>query len=438
MLRKPTGLQLQNPQIRGSGYLSAIMPTSQPDILVAGGGIVGLASAWRLLQRYPGRQVLVLEKEREVARHQTGNNSGVIHSGIYYKPGSYKALLCRRGYAQMLEFAREAGIPHDICGKLIVAVSEEEIPRLLALKEKAVANGLAGVRELPAEGIREFEPHAAGLRALRVPETGIIDYVKVCQALVERIRGLGGAVETASRVEPLPGTSGVTGGKRVRVHRGDGGVEERKAGFLINCGGLLSDRLARMDGIDPGVSIVPFRGEYYELAPEARGLVKDLIYPVPDPAFPFLGVHFTRLIGGGVECGPNAVLATQREGYKKSDINLRDLAEVLLNPGFRTLAAKHWRMGLGEFHRSFSKAAFTRALQRLLPDIRAEHLQPAGAGVRAQALRRDGSLVDDFHFMEGPGSLHVLNAPSPAATASLAIGEEVADRYAKITGLGGR
>jgi L-2-hydroxyglutarate oxidase len=367
-----------------------------------------------------------------VARHQTGNNSGVIHSGIYYKPGSYKALLCRRGYAQMVEFAREAGVPHEICGKLIVAVSGDELPRLQALKEKAAANGLLGVVELPGEAIRDFEPHGAGVHALRVPETGIIDYVKVCQALVERIRGLGGAVETASRVEPLPGLSG--GAKRVRVHHGDGTTEERGAGFLINCGGLLSDRLARADGVDPGVSIVPFRGEYYELAPAARGLVKHLIYPVPDPAFPFLGVHFTRLVGGGVECGPNAVLAFKREGYHKSDVSVPDLLEVLLNPGFRSLAARHWRMGLGEFRRSFSKAAFTKALQRLLPDIRAEHLLPAGAGVRAQALKRDGSLVDDFHFMEGERSLHVLNAPSPAATASLAIGEEIASRYAKIAG----
>ncbi len=414
---------------------------TRPDVLIAGGGIVGLATAWRLLQRFPGRGVLVLEKEPEVARHQTGNNSGVIHSGIYYKPGSYKALLCRRGYVQMIDFAREHGIPHDICGKIIVATLPEELPRLEVLREKAVANGLSGVREVPAEGIREYEPHGAGIKALHVPETGIIDYVAVCKALAESIRKMGGEVRTANRVEAVattgaPGTSGnAAKSVQVRLKAGEaGGTEEIAAGFFINCGGLHSDRLALLDGVDPGVAIVPFRGEYYELAPDARRLVKNLIYPVPDPAFPFLGVHFTRLINGGVECGPNAVLAFKREGYRKTDFDVKDLAEVLLNPGFRTLAGRHWRMGLGEFRRSFSKAAFTRALQRLLPDIRAGHLQPAGAGVRAQALRRDGSLVDDFAFAEGTRSLHVLNAPSPAATASLAIGEEIADRYAKLAG----
>lgn len=419
--------------------------SSGPDVLVVGGGIVGLATAWRLLQRFPGRGVLVLEKEPDVARHQTGNNSGVIHSGIYYKPGSYKALLCRRGYGQMVAYARERGIPHDICGKLIVATLPEELPRLEALREKAAANGLAGVREVPGDGIGAFEPHGAGLKALHVPDTGIIDYVAVCRALVADIRALGGEVRTAHRVEAVStaGASGAAGmagpaaggrGKAVRVRHGSGETETMAAGFLINCGGLHSDRLALLDGVDPGVAIVPFRGEYYELAPEARSLVRNLIYPVPDPAFPFLGVHFTRLIGGGVECGPNAVLAFKREGYRKTDLDAKDLAEVLLNPAFRALAARHWRMGLGEFRRSFSKAAFTRALQRLLPDIRAGNLRPAGAGVRAQALRRDGSLVDDFAFAAGTRSLHVLNAPSPAATASLAIGEEIAERYAKLAG----
>lgn len=402
---------------------------SRPGVLIAGGGIVGLATAWRILERFPGRRVLVLEKEPEVARHQTGNNSGVIHSGMYYKPGSFKALLCRRGYAQMLAFARDNGIHHDVCGKLVVATTPEELPRLEVLRQKAEANGLVGVQELPGEAIRDFEPHGTGIKALHVPETGIIDYVTVCQALVRLIRAAGGEVETANRVESL---SDHVEGKRVGVRRA-GGREEVLAGFFINCGGLLSDRIARLDGLDPGMSIVPFRGEYYELAPEARGLVKNLIYPVPDPDFPFLGVHFTRMIAGGVECGPNAVLAFKREGYRKSDVSLRDLSEVLVNPGFRKLAARHWKMGLGEFRRSFSKPAFTRALQRLLPEIREGHLLPAGAGVRAQALRRDGTLVDDFFFVEGKRSLHVLNAPSPAATASLAIGEEIADRYAQAT-----
>jgi L-2-hydroxyglutarate oxidase len=386
---------------------------------------VGLATAWRILQRQPGRKVLVLEKEPGVARHQTGNNSGVIHSGIYYKPGSYKALLCRRGYFQMLEFLSAQGLPHEVCGKLVVATSVDELPRLEALRQKAEANGLRGVKEIPGEAIREHEPHGAGIRALHVPETGITDYAKVGETLARLIGGMGGEVRVSSRVDFL-----ATGPEGKVVRAGDA---EYHAGFFINCGGLLSDRLARLDGLDPGVSIVPFRGEYYELAEAARPLVRNLIYPVPDPAFPFLGVHFTRMIGGGVECGPNAVLAFKREGYRKRDVNLKDLAEVLLNPGFRALAARHWRMGLGEFHRSFSKAAFTRALQRLLPEIREDHLVPAGAGVRAQALRRDGTLVDDFHFVDGPASLHVLNAPSPAATASLAIGEEIAARYGKRT-----
>jgi L-2-hydroxyglutarate oxidase len=399
---------------------------NRADVLIAGGGIVGLATAWRLLQRFPDRKVLVLEKEGGVARHQTGHNSGVIHSGIYYKPGSYKALLCRRGYAEMVAFCRENGVPHDICGKLVVAISQAELPQLETLRRRAEANGLKGVTVVEPQDFARHEPRVAGLRALHVPETGIVDYVKVSEKLAERIRSLGGEVRLGSRVEAL---RTAPNGKIVRV-----GEEEFAAGFFINCGGLMSDRVARLDGIDSGVSIVPFRGEYYGLSESARPLVRNLIYPVPDPAFPFLGVHFTRMIGGGVECGPNAVLAFKREGYGKSDIALGDLAEVLANPGFRKLAAKHWRMGLGEFHRSFSKAAFVKALQRLLPDVREEMLAPAGAGVRAQAMRRDGSLVDDFAFAEGNRSLHVLNAPSPAATASLAIGGEIADRYAKMAG----
>jgi (S)-2-hydroxyglutarate dehydrogenase len=396
--------------------------TPRVDVLIAGGGIVGLAAAWRILKAHPGRKVLVLEKEAGVARHQTGHNSGVIHSGIYYKPGSYKARLCRRGYAQMIEFCSARAIPHEICGKLIVALSEAELPQLDALRQRAEANGLRGVRVLERPEIPDFEPQAGGLRALRVPETGIVDYKRVSEALAAEIKALGGEVNLASQVD---GLRTLPDAKVVRA-----GLREFPAAFFINCGGLMSDRLARLDGLDPKIDIVPFRGEYYELAPEARPLVRNLIYPVPDPAFPFLGVHFTRMIGGGVECGPNAVLAFKREGYRKTDFDPRDLAQVLLNPGFRKLAARHWRMGLGEFRRSFSKAAFVKALQRLLPAVRAEMLTPAGAGVRAQALRRDGTLVDDFAFAEGERSLHVLNAPSPAATASLAIGEEIATRYA--------
>jgi (S)-2-hydroxyglutarate dehydrogenase len=369
--------------------------------------------------------VAVLEKEGGVARHQTGHNSGVIHSGIYYKPGSFKALLCRRGYAEMVAFCREHGVPHDICGKIVVALSEAELPQLEILRQRAEANGLQGVTVLERGDIARFEPHSGGLKALRVPETGIVDYVKVSERLADLIRGLGGEVRLSRQVDHLETRPE---GKVVRA-----GNDEWLADFFINCGGLMSDRVARLDGVDSGISIVPFRGEYYDLSPEAQGLVRDLIYPVPDPAFPFLGVHFTRMIGGGVECGPNAVLAFKREGYKKSDVDLKDMAEVFANPGFRKLAVKHWRMGMGEFHRSFSKAAFVTALQRLLPDVRGSMLTPAGSGVRAQALRRDGSLVDDFAFAEGVKSLHVLNAPSPAATASLAIGSEIADRYARLT-----
>lgn len=397
----------------------------KPDVLIAGGGIVGLAAAFKIMQAHPGRKVVVLEKEPAVARHQTGNNSGVIHSGIYYKPGSYKARLCRRGYAEMVQFCGSRGIAHDLCGKIVVALTEAELPQLEILRQRAEANGLKGVRVIEGAAIREFEPQVAGLRALHVPETGIVDYKKVSEALAAEIKSLGGDVILAARVD---GLRTLPDAKVVRA-----GDREFTAGFFINCGGLMSDRLARLDGLDPQVDIIPFRGEYYDLSPEARSLVRNLIYPVPDPAFPFLGVHFTRMVGGGVECGPNAVLAFKREGYRKSDFDARDLAQVLLNPGFRKLAARHWRMGLGEFHRSFSKSAFVKALQRLLPAVRAEMLTPAGAGVRAQALRRDGSLVDDFAFAEGDRSLHVLNAPSPAATASLAIGEEIATRYAART-----
>ncbi len=399
---------------------------SRSDVLIAGGGIVGLATALKILARFPDRKVRLLEKEGGVARHQTGHNSGVIHSGIYYKPGSYKALLCRRGYAEMVAFCRENALPHDICGKVVVAVSEAELPQLEALRGRAEANGLRGVTVVEPGDFARYEPGMAGRKALHVPETGIVDYVKVSEKMAEKIRALGGEILLGSKVESMRGYPGEKIVKAVG--------NEYVTSFFINCGGLMSDRVARLDGLEPGVAIVPFRGEYYDLDATAQGLVKNLIYPVPDPAFPFLGVHFTRMIGGGVECGPNAVLAFKREGYRKRDVDLRDTAEVFANPGFRKLAVKHWRMGLGEFHRSFSKAAFVAALQRLLPEVRASMLTPAGSGVRAQALRRDGSLVDDFVFTEGPRSLHVLNAPSPAATASLAIGGEIADRYAKAAG----
>lgn len=396
--------------------------SSAPSVIVIGGGIVGLAAALRITKEHPGIKLTVLEKEPEVARHQTGNNSGVIHSGLYYAPGSWKAKLALSGLEKLVAFSREHAIPHEICGKVVVATGEEELPRLQQLFERGTANGIVGMKMIGPEELKEHEPHARGLRALYVPTTGIIDYVAVSRKYVELIEAQGGTVRTGAAVRRC-----VRSGNEWIVETGAG---EFRANALVNCAGLHCDRVARMAAYNPSVKIVPFRGEYYKLRPESEHLVKSLIYPVPDPAFPFLGVHFTRMIGGGVECGPNAVLAFKREGYRKSDIDPRDLLQVLANPGFRKLAARHWRMGLGEFHRSFSKRAFVKALQRLLPDVRAEMLTPAGAGVRAQALRRDGSLVDDFAFASGKRSLHVLNAPSPAATASLAIGEEIAKRYA--------
>jgi (S)-2-hydroxyglutarate dehydrogenase len=397
-----------------------VRPSPFYDFAIAGGGIVGLATAWRLTQQRPDARVLVLEKETDVARHQTGRNSGVIHSGIYYKPGSVKARLCRTGYHQLLDFASAYGIAHEVCGKVIAATVEEEIPRLQALEERAAANGLQGVTRVDSAGLRELEPDAAGLAALHVPETGIIDYVAVCRQLVALLEAAGGVVATARRVTRLDDGDGV------RIV--SAGRERYETRFFINCAGQYSDRVARLDHLAPALRITPFRGEYYAFKPGAPPLVRNLIYPVPDPAFPFLGVHFTRMIHGGVECGPNAVLARGREAYGHWSVNLRDAVETLTYSGFRRLAAEHWKMGLGEWRRSFSKRAFVQALRKLVPRVRADMLEPRAAGIRAQALRPDGSLEDDFAFAEGPRSLHVLNAPSPAATAALAIGHEIAER----------
>jgi (S)-2-hydroxyglutarate dehydrogenase len=401
------------------------MPQSRPisaphDFVIAGGGIVGLATAWRLTQQAPDARVLVLEKEPGVARHQTGRNSGVIHSGIYYKPGTAKARLCRTGYRQLVDFAAQHGIAHDLCGKVIVATEDAELPRLQTLEERAAANGLADVTRLDSQALRTLEPEAAGIAALHVPETGIIDYVAVSEQLVRLIEGAKGRVLVDRRITGLT----TEGGVRVVV------TNEERYGtrYFINCGGQYSDRLARLDGLAPTVRIAPFRGEYYAFKAGAPALVRNLIYPVPDPAFPFLGVHFTRMVHGGIECGPNAVLALGREAYGRFSVNLVDALQTLAYPGFMKLARKHWRMGIAEFHRSFSKGAFVRALQRLVPGVRGEMLEPRAAGIRAQALNADGTLVDDFAFAEGDHSLHVINAPSPAATASLAIGEEIARR----------
>lgn len=402
--------------------------SSAPSVIVIGGGIVGLAAALRITKEHPGIKLTVLEKEPEVARHQTGNNSGVIHSGLYYAPGSWKAKLALSGLEKLVAFSREHAIPHEICGKVVVATGEEELPRLQQLFERGTANGIVGMKMIGPEELKEHEPHARGLRALYVPTTGIIDYVAVSRKYVELIEAQGGTVRTGAAVRRC-----VRSGNEWIVETGAG---EFRANALVNCAGLHCDRVARMAAYNPSVKIVPFRGEYYKLRPESEHLVKSLIYPVPDPAFPFLGVHFTRMIGGGVEAGPNAVLALKREGYHKTDFSARDLAETLAFPGFWKLAGRYWRTGFGEVVRSFSKPAFVKALQRLMPEITADDLSPGGAGIRAQALNAAGELVSDFQIEETPGAIHVLNAPSPAATASLAIGEVIAERAAKSFGLG--
>jgi (S)-2-hydroxyglutarate dehydrogenase len=403
------------------------MTDSRCDVIVVGGGIVGLAVALEITTRFPRLPLLLLEKEDHVGRHQSGHNSGVIHSGVYYKPGSQKAKLCVEGARAMIEFCRTHAIPHEICGKVIVATHEEEFPRLEDLRRRGEANGLTGLQMIGPEQLREIEPHASGLRALIVPSTGITNYAMVCQKYAELIGAQGGTILTSTAVSGL------------RNLADELVVETTGPAFsttyLINCAGLFSDRIAGMAGEKPDVIIVPFRGEYYDLIPQRSSLVRALIYPVPDPQFPFLGVHFTRRVGGTVDAGPNAVLAFRREGYRRTDFSLRDLASSLAFPGFWRMAAKHWRSGLDEFHRSFSKPAFVHALQRLLPELRAEDLIPGGSGVRAQALRRDGSLVDDFQFVPAGRMLHVLNVPSPAATASLVIGRSIVGTAEKNWGL---
>jgi L-2-hydroxyglutarate oxidase len=403
------------------------MTDSRYNVVVIGGGVVGLGVALEIIRRYPHLRLLLLEKEDRVARHQSGHNSGVIHSGVYYKPGSLKARLCVTGAAAMVEFCREHGIAHEVCGKVIVATHADELPRLEELRKRGEANGLTGLRMIGPEELKEIEPHAAGLKALVVPATGITDYAVVCEKYAELISAGGGTVLTSAAA---------TG---IRRSANEVVVETSRGAFstdsLINCAGLFSDRISRMAGDEPGVMIVPFRGEYYDLTPERASLVRALIYPVPDPRFPFLGVHFTRRITGRVDAGPNAVLALAREGYRHRDINLRDLASSLAFPGFWRMARQHWRNGLDEWHRSLSKPAFVRALQRLLPEVGENDLVPGGSGVRAQALKPDGALVDDFQFVPSGKVLHVLNVPSPAATASLAIGRAIVETAAANFGL---
>ncbi len=394
----------------------------QTDVLIIGGGIVGLATAYRLSAQFPDLRITVLEKETVLAEHQTGRNSGVLHSGIYYKPGSLKAKNCRTGKLAMQEFCRTEGIDYEICGKVIVALEERELPALERIYERGQANEVK-CELIGREQLHELEPHAAGIKAIHVPEAGIVNYRQVCNRFAEIITKRGSSVLTDARVTSITPSS-----SHVIVESTAG---EWETSYLVNCAGLQCDRVARLGGQKPSAQIVPFRGEYYELKPEAHHLCKTLIYPVPDPSFPFLGVHFTRMIEGGVECGPNAVLAFAREGYHKTDISPYDLWESLTYPGFVKLALKYWRVGAGEMWRSFSKQAFVKALQRLVPEIRSEHLVTAPSGIRAQAVARNGEMVDDFLIDQTERIINIGNAPSPAATASLNIGQVIAEKLAE-------
>jgi len=397
------------------------------DLTIIGGGIVGLATALKIGDAHPRLKLLVLEKESELAQHQTGHNSGVIHSGLYYRPGSDKARSCVAGRKALMEFCDQNGVPYEICGKVVVATTAEELARLEELQRRGAANGLQGLEIIGPERLREIEPHAAGVKALYVPETGIIDYKKVAAAYAEKVRANGGDIRASHRVL---GVLERDGELVAQTSMGD-----YRTKHLINCCGLQSDLVAKMmrAGAAGGEEhrIIPFRGEYYKLAPGRNHLVRNLIYPVPDPAFPFLGVHFTRMASGGIEAGPNAVLAYAREGYRHTDISLGDLWQTVSFKGFWAMAGKYWRTGFGELHRSLSKAAFVTALQRLLPEISESDLIAGGSGVRAQAVSASGALVDDFVIQQNRRSIHVLNAPSPGATASLAIGQGIAEMAAK-------
>lgn len=392
------------------------------DLIFIGGGIVGTASAMQLLFK-KNLRILILEAEDALAQHQTGNNSGVIHSGLYYKPGSLKALNCTRGREMLYEFCQTHSIPFEKCGKIVVATDESELPALRMLEERGIANGLIGIKRLSKEEIREYEPYANGIEALFVPQTGIVDYVAVTNKYAKLIMKNGGEIKLNSRAEQIKVNC-----NEIVVRTQD---DEFKTKYLVNCAGLFSDKVARMSGINPDVKIIPFRGEYYELKKDKQHLVKNLIYPVPDPQFPFLGVHFTRMIHGGVEAGPNAVLAFKRTGYKKTDIDFSHIAEMIFYSGFWKMAKKHYKMGIEEFKRSFSKKLFVKSLQKLIPDLTENDIIPGGSGVRAQALDRDGKLLDDFRIIQTDKMIHVLNAPSPAATASLSIGDTISDMIIK-------
>jgi L-2-hydroxyglutarate oxidase len=392
-------------------------------VIIVGGGIVGLGTAYKLQLRCPAARVTVLEKEDKVCAHQSGHNSGVLHSGLYYKPGSLKARLAVSGIREMVTFCQKHAVPHEICGKLVVAVNEAEVPRLRALYERGTANGLEGMRLLKREQMREIEPHVGGLEALAVPQEGIVDYAKVSEGLQKEIEDKGGSVVLKAKVTALQLRNGEW---RVGTTAGD-----YTADYVINCAGLHCDRLSMLAGEKREVRIVPFRGEYYKIRPESQHLVRNLIYPVPDPQFPFLGVHYTRLIHGGIEAGPNAVLALAREGYRKTDVKLGDVWDALTFSGLWRFLGKHKRMSWDELRRSFSRRLFCESLQKLVPELQEADLSPGGAGVRAQAMSPDGNLLQDFCLLNRPQALHVLNAPSPAATAALTIGAEIANLVAR-------
>jgi L-2-hydroxyglutarate oxidase len=397
------------------------MPSKQ--VIIVGGGLVGLATAYKLSLRCPCARVTVLEKEDKVCAHQSGHNSGVLHSGLYYKPGSLKARLAVSGIREMVAFCQDHAVPHEICGKLVVAADETEVSRLRGLHERGIQNGLDGLQFLDRGQMREIEPHVGGLAALRVPQEGIVDYAKVSEALQKEIEAKGGSVVVRARVTALHLRDG--------EWQVESSVGDHTADFVINCAGLHCDRLSMLAGEKREVRIVPFRGEYYKIKPERQHLVRNLIYPVADPQFPFLGVHFTRLIHGGIEAGPNAVLALAREGYRKTDVKVADIWDALTFSGLWRFLAKHKRMSWDELRRSFSRRLFCESLQKLVPEIRETDLAPGGAGVRAQAMSPDGNLVQDFCLLNRPHALHVLNAPSPAATAALAIGDEISNLVAK-------
>jgi L-2-hydroxyglutarate oxidase len=392
---------------------------------IVGGGLVGMGTALELKRRAPSADVQLLEKEAQVGQHQSTHNSGVLHAGLYYKPGSFKARLAVEGIRRMVAFCQEHGIAHEICGKLVIATNEEEIGRLHTLLERGNQNGLQGLRWLAPEALREIEPHAAGIAAVHVPEEGIVDYAAVIAALVSDNSKAGVDLRTGARVKAAR-----RDGPRGWLVVTEAG--EIRADFIINCAGLHCDRVAELAGERRSTRIVPFRGEYYQLKADRVGLVRNLIYPVPDPTFPFLGVHFTRLIHGGREAGPNAILATAREGYRKTDLNVRDLADALSFGGLWRFMSCHKAMCWAEVVRSFSKRQFCASLQKLVPEITEADLEPGGSGVRAQAMTPDGGLVQDFEIVERPDALHLLNAPSPAATAALAIGEEIVQRVRRL------